>query len=164
MVIIFRQQDLSPAELVGIAKRFGALSIYPFVRGMDDHPEIVEVVKHAHEKVNFGGCGTRYTYLEEPPLGSLLYAKEIPPLVEIRCSPTLRRHDACPRSEGYLGEPESRKLGGKSRCRKNSCTTHRITRTNSNISRLPFIRSFEHTPKPDGRPVCQRWPHGVFEG
>ena len=81
MVIIFRQQDLSPAELVGIAKRFGALSIYPFVRGMDAHPEIVEVVKHAHEKVNFGGLWhSDTTYLEEPPLGSLLYAKEIPPV------------------------------------------------------------------------------------
>jgi len=81
MVVIFRQQALSPAQLVGIAERFGSLSIYPFVRGMDDHPEIVEVVKHAHETVNFGGLWhSDTTYLEEPPLGSLLYAKEIPPV------------------------------------------------------------------------------------
>ena len=79
LVIFFRDQELAPNSLVRVAKRFGEIGLYPFVQGMDDHPEVVEVSKKPDEKINFGGLWhTDTSYLERPPLGSLLYAQEVP--------------------------------------------------------------------------------------
>lgn len=79
LVIFFRGQSLDPDHLVAFAKRFGAIGYYPFVEGMAGHPEVVEVVKKEDEAINFGGLWhTDTSYLEIPPLGSILYAKEVP--------------------------------------------------------------------------------------
>ncbi|MEM7465891.1 MAG: TauD/TfdA family dioxygenase [Pseudomonadota bacterium] len=78
-VIFFRDQSLSPDQLVKFSARFGKISFYPFVEGMPEHPEVVEVVKRKDEKVNFGGLWhTDTSYLERPPMGSVLYAKQVP--------------------------------------------------------------------------------------
>jgi len=43
-------------------------------------PEVVEVIKREDETINFGGLWhTDTAYLERPPLGSVLYALEVPP-------------------------------------------------------------------------------------
>ena len=79
LVIFFRGQSLDPDHLVAFAKRFGEIGYYPFVEGMAGHPEVVEVVKKEDEAINFGGLWhTDTSYLEIPPLGSILYAKEVP--------------------------------------------------------------------------------------
>ncbi len=79
LVIFFRGQSLNPARLVDFAKHFGEIGYYPFVEGMADQPEVVEVVKREDEAINFGGLWhTDTSYLETPPLGSILYAKEVP--------------------------------------------------------------------------------------
>ncbi|HEX3500989.1 MAG TPA: TauD/TfdA family dioxygenase, partial [Stellaceae bacterium] len=79
LVIFFRGQSLTPAQLVAFAHRFGTLSRYPFVAGLADHPEIIEVTKRENERVNFGGVWhSDTTYLEEPPMGSMLLAREVP--------------------------------------------------------------------------------------
>lgn len=79
LVIFFREQSLTPDRLVAFARRFGDIGYYPFVDGMTDHPEVVEVVKKENETINFGGLWhTDTSYLETPPLGSILYAKEVP--------------------------------------------------------------------------------------
>jgi taurine dioxygenase len=53
---------------------------YPQLRGLPECPLITPVVKLEHERVNFGGIWHSDTaYLERPPLGSMLYALEIPP-------------------------------------------------------------------------------------
>ena len=42
---------------------------------------MVEVVKREDERVNFGGLWhSDTTYLSEPPMGSILFARELPPL------------------------------------------------------------------------------------
>ena len=47
---------------------------------MPGHPEIVEVVKESGEHHNWGdGWHTDLPFLEEPPLGSVLYARDVPP-------------------------------------------------------------------------------------
>ena len=55
LVVFFHDQQLTPAQLVAFAKRFGAIGYYPFVAGMAGQPEVVEVVKNEDEKINFGG-------------------------------------------------------------------------------------------------------------
>jgi taurine dioxygenase len=78
-VVFFNKQNLTPKSLVQIARRFGEIGYYPFVEGMKDFPEVVEVEKKENEKVNFGGLWhTDTSYLREPPLGSLLYAVDVP--------------------------------------------------------------------------------------
>ncbi|MGE0716436.1 MAG: TauD/TfdA dioxygenase family protein [Alphaproteobacteria bacterium] len=80
LVIFFRDQDLSPERYLAFAKRFGVPVEYPFVKGIDGHPEIIEVLKREHERSNFGGIWhSDTTYLEMPPMGSMLLARELPP-------------------------------------------------------------------------------------
>ena len=79
-VIFFRNQALSSSQFMAFASAMGEPVEYPFVQGFEDFPHIIEVKKLAHEKVNFGGVWhSDTTYLETPPMGSMLLAKEIPP-------------------------------------------------------------------------------------
>jgi alpha-ketoglutarate-dependent taurine dioxygenase len=81
LVIFFRDQDLAPARFLAFARRFGKVVEYPFVNGLDDHPEIIPVVKLEHERVNFGGIWHSDTaYLDVPPMASMLIAREVPPV------------------------------------------------------------------------------------
>ncbi|MFZ4760654.1 MAG: TauD/TfdA dioxygenase family protein, partial [Burkholderiaceae bacterium] len=75
-----RDQPLSPAQFLAFARAVGEPIEYPFVKGIDGHPEIIEVKKLEHERVNFGGIWhSDTTYLEVPPMGSMLLAREVPP-------------------------------------------------------------------------------------
>jgi taurine dioxygenase len=80
LVLFFRDQPLTPAQFMSFARRIGRPVEYPFVKGIAGFPEIIEVKKLEHEKVNFGGVWHSDTaYLEEPPMASMLLAREIPP-------------------------------------------------------------------------------------
>ncbi len=79
MVLVFRDQKLTPAEQMEIGGRFGPPCHYPFVTGMADYPYIFEIIKEPHETQNFGGgWHSDTTYLAQPPLATLLYAIETP--------------------------------------------------------------------------------------
>ncbi len=78
-VIFFRDQAITPEDQIRFSRYFGELDIYPFVRGMADYPEIIEVIKTEDETVNFGGLWhTDTPYLATPSLGSILVARELP--------------------------------------------------------------------------------------
>ena len=79
-VIFLRGQDLTPAQFLAFAQAMGEPVEYPFVKGIDGFPHIIEVKKLEHERSNFGGIWhSDTTYLERPPMGSMLLAREIPP-------------------------------------------------------------------------------------
>jgi taurine dioxygenase len=79
-VIFFRDQKLPPGQFLSFAKRFGEVIEYPFIKGLDEFPEIIPVVKLEHEKTNFGGIWhTDTAYLEKPPMATMLIARETPP-------------------------------------------------------------------------------------
>jgi taurine dioxygenase len=79
LVIFFRDQDLLPARFLALAHRFGTPIDYPFVKGIDGFPEIINVAKLEHEQVNFGGVWhSDTTYLQAPPMATLLIAREVP--------------------------------------------------------------------------------------
>jgi taurine dioxygenase len=81
LVIFFRGQELPPERFLALARRFGEPVEYPFVRGIEGYPEIIQVAKLEHETVNFGGIWhSDTTYLERPPMGTLLVAREVPPV------------------------------------------------------------------------------------
>ncbi len=79
LVVFFRDQPLPPAELLEFARRVGEPVEYPFVKGIDGFPEIIAVTKLPDETVNFGGIWHSDTvYLERPPMGTVLVAREVP--------------------------------------------------------------------------------------
>ena len=80
LVIFIRNQDLTAQQFLNFARAMGQPIEYPFVKGLEGFPHIIEVKKLEHEKVNFGGIWhSDTTYLEEPPMGSMLLSREVPP-------------------------------------------------------------------------------------
>ena len=80
-MIVIRGQDLTPPQQLAFAKALGEPDIYPFLKGLDGFPMITEVLKKEDERVNFGGVWhSDTTYQKCPPMATLLYAKELPPL------------------------------------------------------------------------------------
>jgi taurine dioxygenase len=80
LVIFFHDQSLTPAQFMGFAGHMGQPVEYPFVKGIDGFPQVIEVKKLEHERHNFGGIWHSDTaYLEIPPMGSMLLAREVPP-------------------------------------------------------------------------------------
>jgi taurine dioxygenase len=80
LVIFLRDQKLTPQALVAFAREFGEPMEYPQLKGLPECSLVTPVIKLAHERVNFGGVWHSDTsYLERPPMASMLYAVETPP-------------------------------------------------------------------------------------
>lgn len=80
LVIVMRGQDLTSAQYLRFAERMGTPMEYPMVRGLEGFPVITEVLKRETETTNFGGLWhSDTTYLEKPPMGTMLLAREVPP-------------------------------------------------------------------------------------
>jgi taurine dioxygenase len=79
LVIFFRDQNLTSAEFLAFAKTMGQPIEYPLLKGLPDFPDIIQVMKLEHELINFGGMWHSDTeYLEVPPMGTMLLAREVP--------------------------------------------------------------------------------------
>jgi taurine dioxygenase len=80
-VIFFRDQDLTPDQHRAFGKRFGDLNIHPHYEPLEGHPEIMPVIKEAEDVNNIGDTWhSDVSFLERPPLGSILYGLELPPV------------------------------------------------------------------------------------
>lgn len=82
LVLFFRGQALTRDDLKTFSKRFGPLYRQPNIEAMDDDPDVVAVLKEADETgiSTFGGTWhSDLSYLEDPPMASVLYAVEVPP-------------------------------------------------------------------------------------
>jgi taurine dioxygenase len=82
LVIFFRGQSLSPEQQVAFSRRFGPYSPVPFVEAVAGHPEVIAVVRDPSEQAGlvFGGLWhSDFSFLPEPPMGSILHALEVPP-------------------------------------------------------------------------------------
>jgi taurine dioxygenase len=79
-VVFFRDQCLTPEQHIRLARQFGAININRFFAHADGYPEIALVVKEPHQTKNIGGgWHTDHSYDQIPALGSMLYAREVPP-------------------------------------------------------------------------------------
>lgn len=81
-VLVFRDQDMSIEDQKRFTRRFGEFGFEPYVDTMQEHPEVIEVLKEASESgmLNFGGnWHSDWSFQEAPPRATILHAKEIPP-------------------------------------------------------------------------------------
>jgi alpha-ketoglutarate-dependent taurine dioxygenase len=81
LVLFFREQRLNPEQQVALTRRFGPVLRVPYVAHLAEHPDIIAVLKEAEERQvsTFGNAWhSDFSFLEEPPAGSLLYALETP--------------------------------------------------------------------------------------
>jgi taurine dioxygenase len=88
-VLFFRDQHLTPSQLVAFGRRFGALTpAHPLVGGLDDHHPEVLVLDSGDYRLGVGDRAratsynnrwhTDMTFTAEPPLGSILAAVTVP--------------------------------------------------------------------------------------
>ena len=80
-VVFLRDQQLTPEDQVAVTARFGAVLRVPYVKHLDEHPDIIAVLKEADEKKisTFGGTWhSDFSFLDQPPSLTVLYGREIP--------------------------------------------------------------------------------------
>lgn len=78
-VIFFRDQHLEPETHRAFTKRFGEVVTNPVYSHVEGYPDIMPVVKEATDKYIIGDTWhSDMSYMEVPPLGSLLYARDVP--------------------------------------------------------------------------------------
>ena len=53
-VIFFRDQDISSEEQINLAKHFGPLEKHIYVKGREEYPEILRIIKEPDEKHQWG--------------------------------------------------------------------------------------------------------------
>ena len=78
-VVVIPGQSLDAEAFLTLARALGEPMDYPFLKGLSGHPQITEVVKLEHERINFGGVWhSDTTYLARPPMATLLLARVTP--------------------------------------------------------------------------------------
>jgi taurine dioxygenase len=79
LVIFFRDQNITPEQQIAFAKRFGDIHHHPFMKGMDEYPDILEIIKEEGDTKAFGEVWhTDQAFNPKPAKATILYAKETP--------------------------------------------------------------------------------------
>ena len=81
-VIFFRDQDITRAEHVAFARKFGELEDHPVVGSHPDYPGLVQIYKTPDSPLdrNENSWHTDATWREQPPMGCVLRCVECPPV------------------------------------------------------------------------------------
>jgi taurine dioxygenase len=164
LVVFFRDQRLTSEQYMAFARRMGRPIEYPFVKGLPGFPEIIEVKKLEHEKVNFGGVWHSDTaYLEIPPMASMLLAREIPPyggdtlfanmyLAYETLSPGMKTLleglvavNSSAKADVTRTREDRLKTDGSDRAGKELVAEHPVVRTHPETGRKALYVNFAHT-------------------
>ncbi len=81
-VLFFRDQELTIEQHLALGRCFGELDVHPYHPHLEGRPEIL-VLETDQGKPQIAAGDAWHadlTALERPPLGSILYAQEIPPI------------------------------------------------------------------------------------
>ena len=79
-VIFFEDQHMTPVQHRDFAARFGDLHTHPLYPGVPEAPELFVLDNHAGNPTDNDSWHTDVTFIETPPMASILYAKSLPPL------------------------------------------------------------------------------------
>ncbi|MCT9008481.1 TauD/TfdA dioxygenase family protein [Streptomyces sp. NPDC054766] len=86
-ILVFRGQDMTPAEHIEFTRRFG--EVYAYTRSQFNDSEYPEILILSNIAKDGKPIGSAYSgrvwhsdgaYLADPPVGSMLYAREVPPV------------------------------------------------------------------------------------
>lgn len=80
-MVVLRDQHLDLARQKAVTRVFGPVMQLPYVSPIEDDPDVIAVLKEASERNSgvFGGeWHSDFSFLENPPAGSVLNAVEIP--------------------------------------------------------------------------------------
>ena len=78
-VVFFRGQDITPQQQIAFSKRFGDIHHHPFIKGMEEYPDILEIIKEEGDTRAFGSTWhTDQMFNPKPAKATILYAKETP--------------------------------------------------------------------------------------
>ena len=80
-VIFFRRQNITPEEQLALASRFGPIEQHAYVKGLDEYPEIVRIIKKPDEKNQWGeNWHSDVSYNVKPTKAVILKSIKIPPV------------------------------------------------------------------------------------
>ncbi|MFJ4294440.1 TauD/TfdA dioxygenase family protein [Cupriavidus sp. NPDC089707] len=114
-VLFFREQDMTPAQHVAAARRFGELEVHPMNPNLPEHPELIVFDRNEKARGQENGYHSDVSWREVPSMGSMLrclvspetggdtiwvnmaaaYAR-LPEDVQMRIDGLLAVHDAMP--------------------------------------------------------------------
>ena len=77
-VVYVRDQDISSAEHVEFARRFGELEVHPFLLGSAEHPELVRFEKGVEASGFENGWHHDVTWRDTPSMGAILRSIQVP--------------------------------------------------------------------------------------
>lgn len=77
-VLFFRGQTLTPAQQASLAGQFGQLHIHPIYPKVASQPEILILDTELNDLKDNATWHTDVTFIETPPLGSILNAIQVP--------------------------------------------------------------------------------------
>ena len=78
-LLVFRRQRLTPIAQRSFAARFGELHVHPLNLHAPGVPEIMVLDWNEKNRLENSTWHTDVTFIETPPLGSILHAVELPP-------------------------------------------------------------------------------------
>ena len=80
-VIFFRDQNITAEEQIELAKKFGDLERHVYVKGREEYPEIIRIIKSPEEKQQWGETWhTDVSYNPKPTKVIILKSVKIPPV------------------------------------------------------------------------------------
>ena len=80
-LIFLRDQHITPDEHIAFAERWGEININRFFPRLDGYDQIATVTKEPDQTTNIGGgWHTDHSYDHVPAMGSILIARETPPV------------------------------------------------------------------------------------
>lgn len=81
LVIFFRDQTITPEQQIAFGRSFGELHTHPAAPHEPGHPELMIIAADENsERANGEGWHTDVSCDPQPPMGSILYIKECPPV------------------------------------------------------------------------------------
>ena len=79
--LFFRDQDITSEQQINLAKKFGPLEKHVYVKGLENHPEIIRIIKGPQEKHQWGETWhTDVSYNPKPTKVIILRSRKIPPV------------------------------------------------------------------------------------
>lgn len=79
-VLFFENQNITPQQHRDFAARFGDLHIHPVYPAVAEAPEVIVLDNHQDNPTDNDNWHTDVTFIETPPMGALLHARQLPPV------------------------------------------------------------------------------------